>query len=158
MVLLDYFHSNFLYVYTKTTLQMFHLCIYHELSSPQIASSHCILPSLHFKDDGECGGNFTTNNCIFNTLTHSTPFNSSFASIIFNKYASYSCLHLCSLFCTSFSFVTLYNFSIVLSTLMLLWTLEFQKCSQLLITNENNFRQFLCLFLSLSFSHVSFIF
>jgi hypothetical protein len=41
---------------------------------------------------------------------------------------------------------------------MLLWTLEFQKCSQLLITNENNFRQFLCLFLSLSFSHVSFIF
>ncbi len=59
--------------------------------------------------------------------------------IIINNYTFSSSLRMCSLLCTSFSFVILCSFSIALSTLMLLWTQEFQKCSQPPTTNENRF-------------------
>ncbi len=75
-----------------------------------------------------------------------------------NNFTSSSCLHLCSLFYISFSFAILCNFSIALSKVMLVWTLEFQICSQLPTTKENNFRQLPCLFLFLSFPPILFIF
>jgi hypothetical protein len=34
------------------------------------------LPSSHFEDDGECGGDLTTNGWIFNTPSHYVLFNS----------------------------------------------------------------------------------
>jgi hypothetical protein len=76
----------------------------------------------------------------------------------FNSFFSSSYLCLCSLFCTSFSFATLYNFSIMFSTLMFLWIPELWKHTQLSARNENNFRRLFRLFLSLSFPLIPFIF
>jgi hypothetical protein len=62
------------------------------------------LPFSHSENDGECDDNLITNDWMFNILMHCSSF-----------------LHLCSLFCASFSLATFYNFSIMLSTLMFLW-------------------------------------
>jgi hypothetical protein len=65
---------------------------------------------------------------------------------------------LCSLFYVSFSLAIFYSFSMTLSTLMLLWTLEFRKRTQLPTKNTNYFWQLPCFFLSLNISLVTFIF
>jgi hypothetical protein len=95
---------------------------------------------------------------MFSIPTHSIIFNSFFASFFLNNSVSSSCFHLCSFFYTSFSFAILCNFSIMLSTFMLLWILEIRKHIQLLVTNENNFQQLYHLFSSLSFLPIPFIF
>jgi hypothetical protein len=84
--------------------------------------------------------------------------NSSSTSFLLNNFISSSCFYLCSLCYASFSFIILCNFSITFSTHMLLWTLDFWKCSQLPTIDENNFQQLPYLFMSLSFPPVAFIF
>ncbi len=158
MVLLDYFHSNFLYVYTKTTLQMFHLGIHHKLSSPQIASSHCMFCLLCTLKMMVNVATTSQPTIAYSTLQHilllSTPlllllFSINMLPLLIFIYAHSSALHFPLLLSTIFQLHSLHS---------CFYELEFQKCSQLLITNENNFQQFFCLFLSLSFPHVSFIF
>ncbi len=83
-------------------------------------SSLYALPSSHFKDDGECDNDLTTNNWMFSILAHFAFLNSSSTSIFLNNSTSSSCFCLCFLFFTSFSFVIIYNFSIALLTLILL--------------------------------------
>ncbi len=85
-------------------------------------------------------------------------FNSSSTSILLNNSTSPSCLYLCALLYTSFSFVILCSFLIALSTLILLWILELQKHSHLLTTNENNFQRLPHSSFSLNFPLVTFIF
>ncbi len=66
-------------------------------------------PSTHSEDDDECDGDLTANGWIFNTPSHFALVNSSFTSILFNNFASSSCLCLCSLLYASFPllFVTI---------------------------------------------------
>ncbi len=97
-------------------------------------SSLYALPSSHFKDDGECDNDLTTNNWMFRILTHFAFLNFSFTSIFLNNSTSSSCLCLCFFFFTSFSFVTIYNFSIALSTFILL---KHKKH----ITSDNKWKQ-----------------
>jgi len=81
-----------------------------------------------------------------------------FSTFVFlNNSASSSCLHLCSLLCTSFSFDIIYNFSITLFTLMLLWTPKLWKCTQFPTIDTNYFWQ-LPLFLSFNLLPITFIF
>jgi hypothetical protein len=62
-------------------------------------------PSAHSKDDDECGNDLITNGWIFNKPSCFVLFNSSSSYILFNNFVSSSCLCLCSLLCTSFSFI-----------------------------------------------------
>ncbi len=88
-------------------------------------------PSTHSEDDDECGGDLTTNSWIFNTLLLAF-LNSSSTYVLFNKSTSSSCLHLCSLFCASFSLAIHYSFSIAL----------FAFCYELQnFENAHNFQQ-----------------
>jgi hypothetical protein len=80
-----------------------------------IVYANCIFslyafPSTHSEDDNECVNNLIANNWIFNTLFLSIFFNSSSTSILFNNYASSSCLCLCSLLHTSPSLAILCSF------------------------------------------------
>jgi len=93
-----------------------------------IVYANCIFslytfPSTYSKDDDECDDDLTTNSWIFNTPSCSTILNSSFAFIFLNDFAS-SCLRLCSIFYTSFSFSTFlyafYSFSIIPFAFMLM--------------------------------------
>jgi hypothetical protein len=65
---------------------------------------------------------------------------------------------LCSFLYTSFSLVICCNFSIAFSTLILLWTPKLQKCTQLLATNVNYFRQLPYFFSSLNIMFVTLTF
>jgi hypothetical protein len=80
-------------------------------------------PSIHYEDD-EYGGDLIANGWILNTPSCSTFRNSSyvffFSTIPFPPPVSIR---------ASFSFAILYSFSIIVSTLMLLWTLKLKKCS-----------------------------
>ncbi len=102
-------------------------------------SSLYIFPSAHYEDDHECVSDLIANGWTFNTPSLSTIFNSFSTSILFNNFASSSYLCLCSFLYTSFSLVICCNFSIALSTLILLWTPKLRKCTQLLATNINYF-------------------
>lgn len=104
------------------------------------------------------GGDLITDGWMFNIPAHFTLFNYSFTSSFFNTSTSSSFLHLCSLFYDSLSLATFCNFSIALSTFMLMWTPKLWKHTQLLITNEINIRWLLCLLLSLNFLPSPFIF
>jgi hypothetical protein len=98
-------------------------------------------PFTHSEDDDECGGDLTTNSWIFNRPSLSALFKSFSTSILLKKFASFSCLCFCSLLCAYFSLVIFCGFSMALFALMLLRTLELQKCTQLPIINTNYFRQ-----------------
>ncbi len=105
----------------KTQLQMFWICIYLDLSCAQIASSHCTLCLLHTLKMMVSMTTTLPPSAKCSTFQHSLLFlNSSFASFFPNSLTSSSCLHMCSLFCVSFSFVILYNFSIAFFALMLM--------------------------------------
>ncbi len=104
-------------------------------------------PSAHSKDDDECGNDLTSNGWIFNTPLFAI-FNSYFVYLILNNFVFSSCLHLCSLLCTSFSLAIHCIFSIALSTFIMLWTPKLWKCAQLSTTNVNCFQQSPCFFSS----------
>jgi len=72
-----------------------------------------------------------------NLLTRSLNYSS--IVVLFNNSISCSCLHLCSLLCVSFSFTIFCSFSITFFALMLLWTLELRKRTQLPTINTNYF-------------------
>jgi hypothetical protein len=100
-----------------------------------IVYANCIFtlytfPSTHSEDDDECDDDLTSNSWIFNTPLFAL-LNSSSAFVLLNNFAFSSFLHLCSLLYTSFSFVIHCNFSIALSTSILLWTPKLWKCAQL---------------------------
>jgi len=110
-----------------------------------IVCANCIFslyafPSTHFKDDDECNSNLITNGYIFNTLFFFALPNFFSTFVLFNNYASSSCLCLCSLFYASFSLAICCSFSIALSALILLRTPKLWKCAQLLTTNANYFQ------------------
>jgi hypothetical protein len=97
-------------------------------------------PFTHSNDDDECGGNFKANTSIFNTPSLFTIFNSFFTFFLFNNFASSSSFCMCSFLYASFSLVILCNFLVALFAVMLLQTLEFWKCAQLLARNTNCFQ------------------
>jgi hypothetical protein len=65
---------------------------------------------------------------------------------------------MCSFICVSFSLIIRCSFSIALSALILLWTLELRKCAQLPTTNTNCFQRLPHFFSSLNVLLVAFIF
>ncbi len=90
-------------------------------------------PFSHSKDDDECSNNLITNGWIFSMPSLYALLNSSFTFVLPNNSASSSCLHMCSLLCASFSLVILYNFSMAVSALILVWTPK--------LWNAHNFQQ-----------------
>jgi len=83
-------------------------------------------PLTHSENDDECDNELTTDSWILNIPPFFALLNSFSTSILFNNFASSSCLHLCSLFYTSFSFTIRCSFSIAFFALILLWIPNFE--------------------------------
>jgi hypothetical protein len=136
LVLLAHLNSNHFCICAKTQLHMFQFYISWVIVCKNYIFSLYALPPSHYDDDGECGGDLTTNGWMFNTLELFVFLNFSFGFFFFNNFASSFYLCLCSFFYVSFSLTTLYNFTITHFALMLLCILELLKHTQLLTTNK----------------------
>ncbi len=79
-------------------------------------------------------------------------------SSLLNNSASSCHLCLCLVLCVSFFLTICCSFSMALSTLMMLWTLEIWKCAQLPTINTKLLLGFTLCFLSLNVSSITFIF
>ncbi len=121
--LLVHLNFNFFFIFSKTLLQMFLLYICLELQNPQIAFSHGTTFLFHTPKMimNATVTSLPTAKCL--AFQHS-PLFSTLLFFFFNTSTSSSCLCPCSLLYVSLSFATFCNFTIVLSTLILLRILE----------------------------------